>query len=320
MRVRNRLKLFIPALVLIAFNTISAQKVPLGIHYQAVARDNYGKELSNIQIDVRFTIHSGHPEGPEVYQEYYQKVSTSYYGVFSLVIGNGTVTKGTGLSIADVNWEEANHYLQVEVKFDNDYIDMGTMQFLAVPYALYAFKSLEAGPQGPQGVQGPQGSQGLQGLKGEPGNPATDDQVLSFDGTNISISGGNTVNVSSLNKPHNLTLLGDTLAILGGNGVSLKDYRQNLGFNTGNNILSISGGESVDLSPLKQNLNLTGNTLTITNIANPTPIDLSKYHQTLSFNSGDNTLSILNGNTINLTALKDDADANPTNEISGIVI
>ena len=318
MRVINRLKFFIPAIVLIVCHSISAQQVPLGIHYQAVARDNYGKELSNVQIDVRFTIHSGHPEGPEVYQEYHQKVRTSYYGVFSLVIGQGIVTKSGTSSISDVNWEEANHYIQVEVKFDNDYIDMGTMQFLAVPYALYAFKSLEPGPQGLQGIQGNPGLKGDPGPKGDPGNPATDDQVLSFDGTNISISGGNTVNVSSLNKPHNLTLLGDTLGILGGNAVSLKDYRQNLGFNSGNNILSISGGESVDLSPLKQNLNLTGNTLTITNIANPTPIDLSKYHQTLSFNSGDNTLSILNGNTINLTALKDDADANPTNEIQAL--
>lgn len=318
MRIRNRLKMFIPAMVLIACQVISAQKVPLGIHYQAVARDNYGKELSNVQIDVRFTIRSGNPLGDEVYQELHQKVRTSYYGVFSLVIGQGIVTKSTGSSIADVNWEEANHYIQVEVKFDNDFIDMGTMQFLAVPYALYAFKSLEPGPQGPQGIQGPQGAQGLQGLKGEPGNPATDDQVLSFDGINLSISGGNTVNVSSLNKPHNLALLGDTLSILGGNGVSLKDYRQNLSFNSGSNLLSISGGAAVDLTPVKQNLNLTGNTLTITNIANPTPIDLSKYHQTLSFNSGDNTLSILNGNSISLTALKDDADANPTNEIQAL--
>ena len=28
---------------------------------------------------------------------------------------------------------------------------MGTMQFLAVPYALYAQRSLEPGPQGPKG-------------------------------------------------------------------------------------------------------------------------------------------------------------------------
>ncbi len=45
---------------------------------------------------------------------------------------------------------------------------MGTMQFMAVPYALYAAKSLEPGPAGPPGP------------KGDPGDPATDDQQLSY--------------------------------------------------------------------------------------------------------------------------------------------
>ncbi len=45
------------------------------------------------------------------------------------------------------------------------------------------------------------------------GDPATDDQVLSFDGSNLSISGGNTVNLSTLVVPHQLTVVGDTLSI-----------------------------------------------------------------------------------------------------------
>lgn len=314
MRVDNKIVVFLSVLAMISCLNVKSQTVPLGIHYQAVARDNYGKELSNTEIDVRFSILSGDPEGEPVYQEIHQKKRTTYYGVFSLIIGEGIHTKGT--SFENISWESGNHYLKVEVKFDNDYRYMGTMQFLAVPYALYARKSLEPGPQGPKGDQGQQGPVGVQGLKGERGDPATDDQVLSFDGTNLSITGGNTVNVSSLNKPHNLFLLGDTLAIFGGNGVSLKDYKQNLSFNLGSNLLSISGGTSVDLSPMKQNLNLTGNTLTITNIANPTPIDLTAYLQSLSFNSTTNKLSISGiVPDIDLTPLKNDADADPANEL-----
>jgi hypothetical protein len=45
---------------------------------------------------------------------------------------------------------------------------MGTMQFMAVPYALYAAKSLEPGPIGPPGPQG------------DPGDPASDDQQLTY--------------------------------------------------------------------------------------------------------------------------------------------
>jgi hypothetical protein len=51
---------------------------------------------------------------------------------------------------------------------------------------------------------------------------------------------------------------------------------------------------------MKQNLSLTGNTLAITNIANPTAIDLTKYldntdNQQLTYNSSNYTLSLTNG-------------------------
>ena len=186
-------QLLLLAFFLLGLATI-AQNVPMGVSYQAVARDNYGKELANAEIDVRFSIISGNPQGTVVYQELHSNIITSKYGVFSLVIGKGEPTGGTADELSGVKWETANHYLKVEIKFDNDYVDMGTMQFLAVPYALYAQKSLEAGPQGVKGETGPQGLQGAPGPKGDPGDPATDDQVLSFDGTYLTISGGNTLN------------------------------------------------------------------------------------------------------------------------------
>jgi hypothetical protein len=174
---------------------------------------------------------------------------------------------------------------------------MGTMQFLSVPYALYAQKSLEPGPEGPKGDTGPQGLQGVQGLKGDQGDPASDDQVLSFDGTNLSISGGNTLNISTLNVPHQLSLLGDTLSIMGGNKVGLTNQIQDLQLDV-NNKLKINKNPSA------------------------TEIDMTRFlddKQQLSFNSVDNTLAISGGNTIDLTPLiKDDADADPLNEIQDL--
>ena len=140
--------------------------VPGGINYQAVARDNNGNELVNTAIEVRFSIRTGSPTGPVIYQEVFTDVTTSRYGVFSLMIGKGDPVLGI---FAEIDWSTANHYLTVEVKFENLFMDMGTMQFMAVPYALYAAKSLEAGPAGPPGP------------KGDPGDPATDDQQLSYD-------------------------------------------------------------------------------------------------------------------------------------------
>jgi hypothetical protein len=164
--------------------------VPGGINYQAVARDSYGKEIVNTDIEVQFTIRSGSPTGTVVYQEVFTDVTTSRYGVFSLVIGKGDPVSGT---FADINWSSFNHYLQVSVKFENNFMDMGTMQFMAVPYALYAGKSLEPGPAGPAGPKGD---------KGEPGDPAldTDNQRLSYEieTKTLTIEDGNKVRLDSI--------------------------------------------------------------------------------------------------------------------------
>jgi hypothetical protein len=298
------------------------QNVPLGIFYQAVARDNTGKELVNKNIDVKFSIIISNPLGTVVYQELYSDVTTSKFGVFSLVIGRGTQTGGIYTDLSQIQWNTAFHYLKVEVKFDNDFIDMGTMQFLAVPYALYAQKSLEPGPQGP---------------KGDPGDPASDKQTLSFDGNNLSISNGNTVNLSTLNVPHQLTLIGDTLSILGGNKVALTNqiqdlqldvnnllkitknpsataidlspFKQSLSYNNTTGLLSISNGTGADLSELKtagiQDIHLTDNQLTIDKNSSSTGVDLSKYmdntdNQQLTYIESSKSLLISGGNSVTL--------------------
>ena len=301
------------------------QNVGPGIYYQAVARDNSGKELVNKNIDVKFSIIIGNPLGTIVYQELYSGVNTSKFGIFSLIIGRGTPTGGIYTNLSQIQWNTASHYLKVEVKFDNDFIEMGTMEFLAVPYALYAQKSLEPGPQGP---------------KGDPGDPASDKQTLSFDGNNLSIANGNTVNLGTLNVPHQLTLIGDTLSILGGNKVALTNqiqdltldinntlkitknasatpidlspFKQNLLYNNATGMLSISNGTGADLSVLKasviQDIHLTGNQLTIDKNPSSTGVDLSKYmdntdNQTLAYNSTNNSLTITNGNTVSLGSM-----------------
>jgi hypothetical protein len=168
------LVLTVLVLILTGTQTVLAQAtVPGGINYQAVARDNNGDELVNTNIEVRFSIRTGSPSGPVVYQEVFTGLTTSRYGVFSIIIGKGDPVLGT---FTGIDWSTANHYLQVEVKFENLFMDMGTMQFMAVPYALYAAKSLEPGPQGPPGPQG------------VPGDPATDDQQLSYNPATRTIS------------------------------------------------------------------------------------------------------------------------------------
>ena len=249
------IRYYLLLICLISGSLSFGQNVNPGIYYQAVARDNSGKELVNKNIDVKFSIIIGNPLGTIVYQELYSDVNTSKFGIFSLIIGRGTPTGGIYTNLSQIQWNTASHYLKVEVKFDNDFIEMGTMEFLAVPYALYAQKSLEPGPQGP---------------KGDPGDPASGKQTLSFDGNNLSISNGNIVNLGTLNVPNQMTLIGDTLSILGGNKVGLTNQIQDLQLD-GNNTLKITKNPSA------------------------TPIDLSKFTQTLSYNSDNYQLSLSNG-------------------------
>ena len=320
MSVINFKKFLFPLILLVISSVTFGQgNVPFGINYQAVARDNTGKELANKNIDIRFSIISDNPLGTVVYQELHSGVITSKYGVFSLVIGGGIPTGGIYGELSEVKWSGAFHYLKVEVKFESSFIDMGTMQFLAVPYALYAQKALEPGPQGQQGVQGP---------KGDPGDPASDKQTLSFDGSNLSISIGNggtpsTVNLSTLNIPHQLSILGDTLSIMGGNKVSLPDQIQDLSLGLDNKlVISKSTLPGIDMTRFlddKQQLifNSVENTLNITN--GTAPVNLSKYDQTLNFNESSNELTISGGAPpVDLTSLKNDADADPANEIQDI--
>ncbi len=319
-------RFFIMVMLILAPVIIQGQgSVPLGIHYQAVARDSYGKELINKSISVRFSIISGNPLGTTVFQELHQNVVTSKYGVFSLIIGRGIPTGNAPFGeLSQITWESAFHYLKVEVKFENDFMDMGTMQFLAVPYALFAQRSLEpgpagpAGPQGPQGVQGiqglkgdtgtqgpkgdtglqglkgdtgaqgpagpagPQGAQGIQGLKGDPGDPATDDQTLSV----INVDGS------------------DYLAISGGNQVKISNIEKD-------------GDPANEI----QDLVITSDKLKITNNTSATEWDLSPYRQNLSWDPASRIISISGtASQVNLSELKNDADADPQNEIQDISI
>lgn len=277
-----------------------SQNVPLGIFYQAVARDNNGKELASKDIEVKFSILIGTQIGNTVYQELHSKVTTSKYGVFSLIIGTGTPTGGIYGELSQIQWGSAYHYLRVDVKFANDFVYMGTMQFLAVPYALYAQKSLEPGPAGPKGDAGP---------KGEAGDPASDKQTVSFDQSNLTISGGNSVPLTSLLQ--NLTITGSPEG----------NY---LGISRGNSVLLATIEADGDPKNEIQDLSINTDKLKITNNPLATEWDLSRYldntdNQGLSWNPATRVLSIAgNANTINLSELKNDADADPTNEIQNL--
>src|SRR5271155_1809001 len=104
-------------------------QVPQGVNYQAIARDASGNVVANRQIGVSFAIHDGSATGNVVYQET-NSASTNQFGLFTLVLGNGTVVSGT---FASINWATGNKFLEVD--YDptggTNYASMGTTQLIS---------------------------------------------------------------------------------------------------------------------------------------------------------------------------------------------
>ncbi|WP_017730942.1 hypothetical protein [Nafulsella turpanensis] len=142
--------LFTIMFVLFAGPSVLAQQIGdlKGIHFQAVAIDDQGKEIVGMDIEgkplynktigVRFSILSG-DSGPVLYQETHTTL-TDQHGLFSLVIGQGELTgAGQYATLMELPWIEANQFLKVEIsiKNDGDYKLVSLQQFMAVPYSFY---------------------------------------------------------------------------------------------------------------------------------------------------------------------------------------
>lgn len=119
-------------LTLIAFtiSSILCAQAPQRLSYQAVARDAAGQPMANTSTAVRFKIHNLTPTGEVIWTEE-QTVTTNATGLFNVQLG-------AVASLESVEWGEGSKFLQVELLQSGNYIDMGTQQFLSVPYALFA--------------------------------------------------------------------------------------------------------------------------------------------------------------------------------------
>jgi hypothetical protein len=120
----------------LAVSTLYAQTIPQGMRYQAVARDLSGQIIANQAIDLRIQLQ----HDASSYQLYYSEVHrvvTNQFGLFSLVIGEGTVEQG---SFKDIPWETDNIWMDIAIKTDKDtqFTSISNSKLLAVPYAYHA--------------------------------------------------------------------------------------------------------------------------------------------------------------------------------------
>ena len=120
----------------VTISLLASGQVPQLIDYQGMARDGSGIPLANTTIGVRMSVLEGPLPGTLIYSERHTPPTNSY-GLFHLMIGDGTVLFG---SFAGINWASGNIYVQTEIDPNGGtaYIDMGKSKMATVPYAFYA--------------------------------------------------------------------------------------------------------------------------------------------------------------------------------------
>lgn len=274
--------------------SVSAQESPEGISYQAVARDSRGIELINQFLTVRLSLIQSAPSGEALWIEQHA-VTTDAYGLFNLVIGEGTREGGTIVAFKDIAWGKTPIYLKVEVDFGSGFRSMGISPFQAVPYAMYALRSGFA-----------------------------DRDTAGAMITSMTLQ-GNLLRIAEGTQVHTVDL--STLAGTTGDN-------QQLSYNAATHLLSLQNGGSVDLTNLAygndadstneliSSLALQGNTLEIHEGSHVKTLDFSKFmdntdNQDLHYDAVNQHISIDRGNSvIDLREIvQTNFDASPTNEI-----
>ncbi|MCB2208978.1 MAG: hypothetical protein KQH67_11860 [Bacteroidetes bacterium] len=145
--------------------------------YQAVIRDNSGKVISNSYVSFRISILSGSTFGDEVYAEKHL-TQTDGYGMVNLDIGRGIPDLG---SFNSINWGSDKHFIKLEFdEFgDENFELLGISQLLSVPYAMHA------------------NTVTYDQIDDADHDPENEFQQLNYNNNQLSISNGNSVELSS---------------------------------------------------------------------------------------------------------------------------
>jgi hypothetical protein len=169
-------------------------------NYQTVVRNAQGQPVTDQNVAFRMSVREGATNGTVVYQETHS-TTTNEFGLANLRIGDGS---GSG-NLANVDWADASHYLQVEVDLTGgtNYQNVGTSQLLSVPYAIHA-KSADD-------------------VDDADADPTNELQNLSISGNSLSISQGNSVSLP-LPQPEQLAKAWVNFPIVGTPNLAFDAY------------------------------------------------------------------------------------------------
>lgn len=164
------MKTLLTFFALICFTTVFGQS-PQRMTYQAIIRNSSDALVSNSNVGIQISILQGSPTGIASYIETHTP-TTNINGLATLEIGAGTIVAG---SFSGIDWSNGPYYLKTDTDptGGTTYTISATTQLLSVPYALHA--------------------ESVTNADDADSDPSNEIQSLSINGTDLTISGGNTI-------------------------------------------------------------------------------------------------------------------------------
>jgi len=115
--------------------------VPQKFNYTTQVTDSLGIAIANTLVNMKLTLTTGSPTGPIVYSEIISG-TTSPTGIFTVVVGGGTVISG---NIGSVPWTSASVYLSsaMDITGGNNFVPTGSAQLISQPLLFQAMVSAQ---------------------------------------------------------------------------------------------------------------------------------------------------------------------------------
>ena len=130
------MKRFITFITVLVLAVVAMAQAPQKMNFQALVRDGSNELVKNKQVTVTASVTNA--QNTVVYSEQ-QTVTTNGNGVATMLIGEGTPTKG---SFASIDWASGSYYLQTSIDLGGGAAALSCISpLLSVPYALYAEKA-----------------------------------------------------------------------------------------------------------------------------------------------------------------------------------
>ena len=216
------------------------------------------------------------------------KPQTNQFGLFTLVIGQGTKITG---DFAFISWAVGDKWLQIEIDPNGgtSFTLAGTQQLMTVPYAFYAEYAGNGSGNTLTAGQGISISNNVVSNTGDADNDSNNElQNLSEVLTKSNNAGG--VKITNLGAP------------TAGTDAATKNYVD------AQNALDLDQSSTNEIQDLA--LNTSTNILNITNNTGATPINLTPYKQTLTYTPATNNLAISGGNSVTVSTTLSQAITN----------